>query len=390
MERLWTKSFVLMTVGTLFLFIAFYMLYPTMPLFIKQIGGNEAQVGLAMGMFMFSSVILRPFVGGLVDRFGRRPFIVGGLLLFALSMYLYNWVAGLSVLMAIRVLHGASWALSTTSIQTTITDLVPPTRRAEGLGWYGTGMTLAMAVSPLLGVWIVENMSYRTMFLVGIVLTGIAFVLKLGAEIPARPQTEAQKIGFLEKSVFPVMITTFFLYISYSCITTFVPLFTDSIAVNSGIFFLIYSVVHTLIRPIAGRLSDRYGEAFVVTPAFVITIFALITLSLSTTLFGIIIGAILYGIGFGSAFPVLQATTIRLAPPERKGIANASFTTATDLGIGFGSTALGWVSQQFNYQAVFITGAVSVGVALALFQILVKQLLTRQRDSSQVSASPGI
>lgn len=88
MERLWTKSFILMTVGLLFLFTAFYMMYPTLPLFIKQMGGDEAQVGLSMGAFMLSAVIFRPIVGELLDRFGRRPFIVWGLLpsFFCLSL----------------------------------------------------------------------------------------------------------------------------------------------------------------------------------------------------------------------------------------------------------------------------------------------------------------
>lgn len=116
MERLWSKSFICMITGMFFLFLAFYMLYPTLPLFIKEIGGNESQVGLAIGVFMLSSVILRPFVGGLLDRFGRRPFIVIGVLFFGWVMYMYNWAAGIVVLMVLRIIHGMTWAGSTTAI----------------------------------------------------------------------------------------------------------------------------------------------------------------------------------------------------------------------------------------------------------------------------------
>lgn len=387
-ERLWTKSFICISVGTLFLFVAFYMLYPTLPLFIKQIGGSEAQVGLAMGVFMFASVALRPIVGGLLDRYGRRLFIVGGLLLFALAMYMYGWVGGIGLLMGIRVLHGFSWAISSTATQTTVTDLVPPSRRGEGLGWFGIAMTLAMAVGPMLGVWVTENMSYHALFLLGVCLTFAALLMTFGADIPSRSQSDTRKIEFLEKSVLPVMATTFFLFIAYSCITTFVPLFADSIKVNSGVFFLVYSTMLTLTRPIAGKLSDRYGETSVITPALVVTILGLVALSLSTGLWGIVVGAVLYGIGFGSAFPVLQATTIRLARPDRKGVANASFTTATDLGIGLGSTMLGWIFQHSSYQMLFITGAISVALSLFLFHIFVKRLLQRHEiGSSNASVS---
>lgn len=111
MERLWTKPF--MTISMLFLFTGFYMLLPTLPLFIKHIGGSESQVGLVVGAFMLSAVILRPIIGGLLDRYGRRPFILCGLLIFTLAMYFYSWVGGVFVLLGLRILQGLSWAVST-------------------------------------------------------------------------------------------------------------------------------------------------------------------------------------------------------------------------------------------------------------------------------------
>jgi MFS family permease len=203
-ERLWTKPFILMTIGNLFLFNAFYMLYPTLPLFIKQMGGNESQVGLAMGAFMLSAVIFRPLVGGLLDRFGRRPFIVWGLLLFTLAMYMYNWVGGIVVLMGLRILHGMSWAVSTTATITAITDMIPSTRRGEGMGWFSTSMTLAMAIGPLFGIWVTQNLSYSALFVFAVVLSTAALLLTLGAKMPFRPQTGARRIELFEKSVLPV------------------------------------------------------------------------------------------------------------------------------------------------------------------------------------------
>ncbi|WP_053375224.1 MFS transporter [Paenibacillus sp. FJAT-27812] len=375
MDRLWTKSFTLMTIGNLFLFNAFYMLYPTLPLFIKQMGGNESQVGLAMGAFMLSAVIFRPIVGELLDRFGRRPFLVGGLLLFILAMYMYNWVGGIVVLMGLRILHGMSWAVSTTATMTAITDMIPPTRRGEGMGWFSTSMTLAMAVGPMFGIWVTQNRSYSDLFLIAVVLSAGALLLMLGAKMPFRPNPRARKIELFEKSVLPVAASVFFLFIAYGGITTFVPLFADSIQVNSGAFFLAFAATLALSRPISGKLSDRFGEVFVIMPALVMTICALIVLSLSTGLIGVLVSAVLYGIGFGSAQPALQAATIRLARPDRIGVANASISTANDLGIGLGAIMLGWVSQYMSYQALFTVSAVSVGLSLLLFALFVKRLL---------------
>lgn len=375
MERLWTKSFIVMTIVMFFLFTAFYILYPTLPLYIKEMGGNESQVGLAMGAFMLSAVIFRPFVGGLLDRFGRRPFIVWGLLLFSVAMYMYDWIGGIVVLMALRIMHGMTWAVSTTAILTTVTDLIPSSRRGEGLGWSGMAMTLAMAIGPMFGLWIIQQHSYHSLFLVAVVLSIIALLLTFGAKMTFQPQTTARKIELFDKTVLPVAGSVFLLFIAYGGITTFVPLFADSINVNSGTFFLVYAVTLVLIRPVAGKCSDRYGESFVIIPSLVITIFALMMLSFSSSLSGVIISAVLYGIGFGSAQPALQAAIIRLVSPDRTGVANASFSTATDLGIGLGAIMLGWVSQHTSYKILFIVSAASVILSLLVFTLFAKRLL---------------
>lgn len=381
MERLWTRSFILMTISLLFLFTAFYMLYPTLPLFIKEMGGNEQQVGLAMGALMLTSVIFRPLVGGLLDRFGRRHFMIGGLLTFIFAMYMYNWIGGIIMLMVLRILHGMSWAVSTTSIMTAVTDMIPPARRGEGMGWFSTSMTLAMAIGPMIGLWIMQGLSYQAMFLFGVGLSAIALLLTLGAKMPFRPSTDKKRIQIFEKSVLPVMAPIFFLFMAYGGITTFVPLFANEIKVNSGTFFLVYAATLALSRPIAGKLSDWKGETAVIIPALVITITALVVLSLSTNLFGVIVSAILYGIGFGSAQPALQVITLRLAPENRKGAANAFFSTATDLGIGLGAMILGLVSEYTSYKILFLVSALSVFFSFVLFTFCVRRILKNQKLS---------
>lgn len=381
LERLWTKPFILMTIGNLFLFGSFYMLYPTLPPFVKQMGGTESQVGLAMGAFALSAVIFRPLIGGLLDRFGRRSFIVWGLLLFTFAMYMYNWVGGIVALIGLRIFHGLSWALSTTAMITSITDTIPAARRGEGMGWYSTSMTLAMAIGPMFGVWITQNHSYSALFLLAILLSAAALLLTFGAKIPFRPQTEARRIELYEKSVLQIAASVFFLFIAYGGITTFVPLFSGSIQVNPGTFFLTFAATLALSRPISGKLSDRYGEMFVILPSLVITICALIVLSLSTGLIGVLGSAVLYGIGFGSAQPAFQSATILLARPDRKGVANATISTANDLGIGLGAIMLGWVSQYTSYQVLFAVSAGSVAISLILFTLFAKRLLKNKQQS---------
>ncbi|MDQ0897507.1 MFS transporter [Paenibacillus sp. V4I7] len=299
MDRLWSKPFFLMTIGMLFLFTSFYLLVPTLPLFIKQLGGSESQIGLAMGMFTLSAVIFRPIVGGLLDRYGRRPFIV----------------------------------------------------------------------------WVLRNYSFNGLFLIGTILSAAAMLLAFTTKTPFQPKAAAGRIDFIEKSVLSIMAVIFFMAVAYGGIITFLPLFAESVKVNPGTFFLVYAATLTVIRPITGKLSDRYGEVFMVVPALAVTIAALLVLSLSNGLYGMIASSVLFGIGIGSAQPALQSATLSLAHPNRAGAANASFMTAFDLGIGLGAIMLGWVSQYTGYQVLFLVAAASVAISLLIFTVFVSRLL---------------
>lgn len=378
MDRLWTRPFVLLSVGSLLLFASFYLLLPVMPLFVKELGGQDAHVGLAAGVFTFAAVLVRPFAGGLLDRYGRRPFLLAGLGLFALSMYLYGWVGGIGALFILRLAHGTGWAFATTSAAAAVSDIVPPSRRGEGMGWYGLAMTLAMAAGPALGVWTLEGYSFQGVFLLA---AGLALASLLAASIPRlafRPAAGPKGLGLYEPSTVPVAVATTFLAFAYGAITTFLPLFAVSIGVNPGIYFLVYALALTVARPVAGTLSDRYGEAKVIVPATTLTAAALLVLASSTGPGGVVAAAVLYGIGFGSAQPALQATMLNLVPPERFGIANASFFTAFDLGIALGSTLLGWVAEWLGYRALFTAGALSVAISLVAFAALVLPQLRRR------------
>lgn len=275
-----------------------------------------------------------------------------------------------------------SWAIVSTAMMTAVTDIIPAERRGEGMGWFNTSMTLAMATGPLIGIWIADHYAYRPLFVIAAILSAIPLLLIGGMKMPSRVQASVKKIEYFEKAALPVAASTFFLFIAYGGITTFVPLFADAIRINSGTFFLVFAATLALCRPLSGKLSDRYGEAAVIVPAFAISIIALLVLGFSTGLSGVLVSAVLYGIGFGSAQPALHAATIRLARIDRRGSANATLATATDLGIGLGAIVLGWVSQFASYSTLFTVCAVSVAFSVVLFIMLVKGVLADGRPSS--------
>lgn len=385
MQRLWTKEFVSLTVAMLFLGTGFYMLLPTLPLYIQKLGGSEAQVGLVAGIFTLTAFVFRLIVGGLLDRFGRRLFMLLGLLVFAVSVYLYNWVGGIAVLLALRILHGASWAVCTTSIGTTVTDVIPETRRGEGMGWFGLSMTIAMALGPMLGTRVLMSQSFHEVFLIAAVLTVAALALAFATRIPFQSNPGARRVEFVEKPLLPLMLALLLLTVSYGGITAFIPLWSETLSVNPGLYFLVYAIMITAIRPIAGKMADRYGEAAVILPSLAVVVVALVVLSVFHDTVGIIASAVLYGIGFGAAQPAFQALALRLARPDRKGVANASIFTAFDLGISVGSIALGWIFPYTGYPGMFAVSALAVAGSLALFGVFARRRLKQQQQEPTVS-----
>lgn len=382
MERLWTKSFIGLILTLFFLCFGFYLLLPTLPIYIKELGIDESQLGLIIGSFTLSAVVARPIIGGLLDRYGRRFFIIAGLIVFAISMFLYNWASGILLLFLLRILHGFGWAISTTAIGTSITDVIPDRRRGEGMGWYGMSMTVSMAIGPIIGVWMVQSYSFQNLILIAFCLSISAILIALVTNVPLLRSDNKGNIVYFDKSILPISVAIFFLALTYGGITTFIPLFAESIHVNAGTFFLIYAIALTFTRPVAGKLADRYNEGSIIIPSLLITIAALLLLSLSNGLLGVIVSAILYGIGFGSAQPTLQAAILNLVSPTKKGVANASFFTAMDLGIGLGSILLGLVSQYLGYPFLFTVCAVSGFISMLIFIVFVRRTLLRRGGGS--------
>ena len=287
-------------------------------------------------------------------------------------MYLYDWV-GDSASACTADPARRELGFSTTSIGTVITDLIPASRRGEGMGWYGMAMTVAMAIGPMLGTYIVGGYSFQTLFLVATGLSLIAFILAYMTRAPYQAKPSAGRIQLVEKSVLPVTVAIFF-WLSLTGNYNLPPAVCRVHPGQSGNLFLVYAVALTLIRPFAGKLSDRFGEAAVIIPSLIVTAGALIVLSLSSGLPGLIIAAILYGIGFGSAQPALQRHPAHCS--RRSERRNASFMTAFDFGIGLGAILLGLVSERIGYAYLFAVTAVSVVVSLVIFTIFVRRLLT--------------
>jgi MFS family permease len=368
--RLWTKDFILITLANFFLFMSFQMLLPTLPAYAIMLGGSEVIAGLIIGIFTFSAVASRPYAGLLMDQQGRKGVLVVGFLMFAACAFLYNFAYLVVLLLLLRVVHGLGWGIATTASGTVAADVILPARRGEGLGYYGMSAVLSTAFAPPLGVYIMENWGFNHLFIISTILGVVALAFALGVSYVPIVKKEQQQVrsAIFEPSSFRASSVLFFLTFIYGGVLTFIVLYAKSLGIeNFSLFFTVYAACIFITRPIAGRLADGRGTDVVVIPGLILVTVGIIILGLAQGLEYFLASAVFIGLGFGAAQPSLQALTINLAPPERRGAANATFFSAFDLGIGFGAIILGALSSWVGYAGMYLFSSLAGIIALILY-----------------------
>lgn len=369
---LWTRDFWLISLATFFIFTSFQMLMPTLPKYLQFLGAREGIVGLVAGLFSVSALLIRPFIGHELDRRGRRGIYLYGLGFFVLAVLAYRWAPGVWTVFAIRLFHGVAWGMVTTAAGTIVSDIVPPSRRGEGMGYYGMFANLAMAVAPASGLYVLYHYNYPPVFYGSAVLAAVALLLatRLRHNEPRQDPPSPAAPLYEPRALYPALIALLVTF-NYGSVVTFLQLYAEQRGItNIGPFFTVYAVTLMSTRPFAGRLYDRLGPHSVIVPGLALIAVALLFLSQAQSLPVFLVAGILYGLGFGAAHPALQALTVTGVPPSRRGAANATFFSAFDLGIAAGALLLGLVAQVSGYPTMYLTAAGVVLLALATYWLL--------------------
>ncbi|MDN5347944.1 MAG: hypothetical protein PWP65_1508 [Clostridia bacterium] len=368
---LWTRDFIFLALSNLILFAGFQMLMPTLPKYVGFLGGAESVVGLTTGIFTISAVLVRPWVGLELDRRGRRGIYLIGLAVFVISVLLYSLAPSILALLIFRLLHGFGWGASTTSAGTIVADILPPQRRAEGMGYYGLSANLAMAVAPTLGLYLADTFNFRVVFFASAALALLATFTASRIHIPSLVKHQEElRPALFEPRAFRPSLVAFFMTLTYGGVVTFLPGYADSLGIaHAGLFFSVYAVTLMVIRPVAGIVADRRGPDIVLIPGLILITVTMVLMSASKNMAMLLAVAFLYGLAFGSAHPTLQAMTVDGVAPNRRGAANSTFFSAFDLGIGVGASVLGVISQFAGYRMMYLAAA---GFSLAglLFYLL--------------------
>lgn len=370
-EKIWTRDFILICLSNFFVFLGFQMTLPTFPLFVENLGGNDQLIGVVVGIFTFSALLIRPYAGHALESKGRRFIYLVGLGIFVFSTGAFGIAGGLVFLFILRIIQGVGWGLSTTASGTIATDLIPPKRRGEGMGYYGLSGNLALAMGPTLGLALVGYLSFTELFLICGVLGAVAIALSSRIRFkPVEPGTTTthKKLDLYEKTALPPSILLLFITVTFGGIASFLPLYT----VKKGIegiewYFLLYAIALLISRTFAGKLYDQKGHRFVFPAGSIMIMAAMILLAWVPNSTILYLAAIIYGLGFGTVQPALQAWSVQNSPISRRGMANATFFSFFDLGVGMGAIVFGQIAFYLDYHSIYIASAISVFIAILLY-----------------------
>ena len=377
-DRLFTPRFFVMCGFSFTVFLSALQLLPTAPFHIQDLGGGTAAAGLFLGLLTYSSAFSAPVTGARGERGGRT----GQLLVCSLAIGgfsgMYAFAPTVPLLLLLVPLHGIVWSGLLSASAAYMTSILPPSRRAEGIGYWGLSSVIALAVAPPIGFWVYHfGWFWLCMFaaLLNLVMAAIAWRLH-GTEAPTvRATYEHDPRGWVEWRVLLLSLPLFLYSFAYGGITSFSAMYADSLGIAPKSVYLTALAATILItRPIFGPLGDRFGYRRVFAPCLLFITAGLVLLAMATTRTGLILSAVVFGTGFGTAYPVFAAYVTHGVREDRRGAAFGAILAAFDTGIGTGSSSLGWLVATFGYGTAFGVAAGLSALALPAFLFADRQV----------------
>ncbi|WP_373665327.1 MFS transporter [Sporomusa silvacetica] len=400
-EPLWTKNFILLLTSAVFMYIATFMFTPTLPLFAQSIGAVDPAVGgFIILVYTMGSLVPRTIWGNLADSWERKAVYLIGTLIMTAASPLFGLFVSVPGILVIRLLQGVGFSASSTAASTMAADLVPASRRTEGIGFYTLANTVGMALGPDLGLYMLQQHGawwlFGTGVLAGIASLGIGMFLNYEKKrrlaqsgsiatheiirdtaASSRPGKLSSKWTMLfEKSVLPTCLVLLFAVMPYGAIMGYIASYgIDQGVGDIGLYFSVFALSLFVVRLMVGRLSDRHGVTVIIIPGMILMMGGLVVLNWAANLAVFMTSAVLFGFGFGVVFPLLQATAYTFCPDDRRGVASATLFATADLAYGLGAVILGMGIKYLGYATAFAGLTIFMVLSLIFFMaILYPQL----------------
>ena len=394
-DKLVTPSYLLIIAANFLQFFGFWLLIPILPFYLQEIfGADKTSIGAILSCYTIAALCIRPFSGYLLDSFARKPLYLLAYFLFTAMFGGYLLAGTLTLFIIFRIIHGLSFGMVTVSGNTIVIDIMPSSRRGEGLGYYGLANNMAMSIGPMTGLFMHDaGVGYTLIFgsslLAGIIGLTCAWLVKT----PYKPSVKREPISldrFILLKGIPAGSSLLLLSIPYGMTTNYVAMFAKQIGITTptGYFFTLMAIGMAVARLFSGKWVDKGKITQVIGGGLYLVCFCffglsscgwLVQWSLSaTTLFFFLI-SLLLGIGFGTMFPAYNTLFVNLAPNNQRGTATSTYLTSWDVGIGIGMVVGGYIAEISTFKMAYLCGAILTVVSFFYFRIKVSPHFHRNK-----------
>jgi len=402
-EPLWTRNFIMISLINFLVTLIFYLLIVVIAGYAVDIfDASTSTAGLVSSIFIVGSLLGRLLTGRVITSIGSKRTFQIGLVAFLVTTFAYFIAVNLPVLILIRLLHGVAVGIIGTTTGTLIAQIIPPSRRGEGIGYFSMSAVLATAIGPFLGIFLKQHTeSFTSIFIFNAILVIICVLMYFTVNLksikaPAKAtatdvQTEKgfKFSNYIELNALPISIIVLFVGFAYSGVMSFLSFYSESInLVEAGsFFFLVYAITVLCTRPITGPLMDRKGANIVVYPALIVFAIGMLIFSQATNSLLFLVAAGLIGIGNGNMNSIAQAVAVKSTEPHRYGLATSTYFIFLDLGLGVGPYILGLIEPYTTYRMLFLAMVPVILIALVFYYFLVhkKQKVASATVSSSVN-----
>ncbi len=373
LEPLFTKAFIVLWFVGFFQEVSFAVMVH-LPGYLQDLGATEARIGLVYSTGAVVALALRPAMGRIIDQWGRRRvMLAGGLLLSASSAAYIPLTTFGPAVFVVRAVHASVEITLFTTLLAFTADIVPASRRAQGLAIFGISGLLPIGLGSVLGDVVLGTGGFDQVFAIAAALALVSWTLAwwLPAIAAVDPRRERHR-GFAgvvrQRDLGPVWLITLAFALAMTIPFTYFRTFVDATGIGSvGLYFGVYATAAIVVRLVASRSVDRAGARRVVVPSVAAIVIQFFVLAAASGPAAIVVAGVLGGVGHGLIFPVLSAMLANRASPEERGTAFAVFSGLFDVVTLVGAPVVGILIETAGYSTSFVSVAVVVAACAAVF-----------------------
>jgi len=375
-RKILTRDFILGSSAQFTFIMVFYILVPTLPIYLSRSGANETEIGVLIGIFFVSALVFRPYVGKALQRIPEKTFMIAGALLFALTSFAYLLTPPFWPFLVVRGFQGIALALFHTASFTLIANISPKAHWGQSFSYFLLASNLSLAVAPPVGMFIVNHFSFSVLFLVcsGASLCCLGITCKLGkSQVAPLDHSPNGKSFFLDSKAVPPSVISFFNMIIWGALTAFFPLYAVNHGVaDPGLFFTAIAIMLFLCRGFGGKILDLYSKEKVIPPLIATYVASMTILAFSSNLPMFILVAVIFGIGNALLTPLVMAYALDRGGASPGPIVG-TYTAISDLGLGLGPVIMGIVVRFSGYSIMFLCLALTGVMNLVYFYFFVRK-----------------